>query len=46
MIPGMDVFTALGVLRKFTLQYDVVVYDGPSSSEVLRLVAAPASLQW
>mmetsp|Transcript_37235 Transcript_37235/g.81079 ORF Transcript_37235/g.81079 Transcript_37235/m.81079 type:complete len:259 (+) Transcript_37235:146-922(+) len=46
MVPGMDVFTVLGVLRKFTLQYDVVVYDGPSSSEVLRLVAAPASLQW
>jgi anion-transporting ArsA/GET3 family ATPase len=34
VLPGMDVFTALGALRKFTLQYDTVIYDGPSASEV------------
>jgi len=46
MLPGLDMFAVLGVLRKFTLQYDVVVYDGPSSSEILRLLATPSKLQW
>jgi anion-transporting ArsA/GET3 family ATPase len=46
MIPGLDMFTTLGTLRRYTAQYDTVVYDGPGASDVLRLVGSPSRLQW
>eukprot|EP00241_Pyramimonas_parkeae_P005665 CAMPEP_0114236696 /NCGR_PEP_ID=MMETSP0058-20121206/6984_1 /TAXON_ID=36894 /ORGANISM="Pyramimonas parkeae, CCMP726" /LENGTH=410 /DNA_ID=CAMNT_0001348667 /DNA_START=231 /DNA_END=1463 /DNA_ORIENTATION=+ len=46
ILPGMDMFAVLGALRKFAMQYDTVVYDGPSAGEVLRLLGSPSRLQW
>jgi anion-transporting ArsA/GET3 family ATPase len=46
MIPGLDMFTTLGSLRRYTAGYQVVVYDGPGASDVLRLVGSPSRLQW
>ncbi|KAK3237788.1 hypothetical protein CYMTET_52158, partial [Cymbomonas tetramitiformis] len=46
MIPGLESFITLGALRKLSTQYDVVVFDGASNVEVLRMFGAPARLQW
>eukprot|EP00899_Mesostigma_viride_P018939 jgi/Mesvir1/27046/Mv20742-RA.1 len=56
VLPGMDAILAVGQLESMTgaaggseatgAVWDVVVYDGPSSTEVLRLFGAPERMKW
>ena len=46
ILPGMDSALALNALRQWESQYDVLVYDSPSSPEVLRMLGMPEVVSW
>ena len=46
ILPGMDSALALNAIRQWDSQYDVLVYDGPSSPEVLRMLGMPEVVSW
>ncbi len=46
MLPGMDSALALNAIRNWDRQYDVIVYDSPSSPETLRMLGMPEIISW
>ena len=46
ILPGMDSALALNAIRQWDDQYDVIVYDSPSSPEVLRMLGMPEVVSW
>ena len=46
ILPGMDSALALNAIRQWDSQYDVIVYDSPSSPEVLRMLGMPEVVSW
>lgn len=48
ILPGLDAVLALNVLRQWSRsgQYDLIVFDGPATPELLRLWAVPDVLGW
>ncbi len=48
IIPGMDSFLALNVIREYTEsnQYDVIVHDGPGNQMGLRMWGAIGGIDW
>ncbi|WP_413167654.1 ArsA family ATPase [Capilliphycus salinus ALCB114379] len=48
VLPGMDSALALNAIREYDASgaYDVIVYDGPSSQETLRMLGMPEILSW
>ncbi|MEB3279910.1 MAG: ArsA family ATPase [Lyngbya sp.] len=48
VLPGMDSALALNAIREYdgSGAYDVIVYDGPSSQETLRMLGMPEILSW
>ncbi|MEB3294048.1 MAG: ArsA family ATPase [Synechococcales bacterium] len=46
ILPGMDTALALNALRVYSRQYEVVVYDSPSSPELLRMMGTPEVVSW
>lgn len=48
VLPGMDSALALNAIREYDAggAYDVIVYDGPSSQDTLRMLGMPEILSW
>lgn len=48
VLPGMDSALALNALREYdgSGQYDVIIYDGNSGMEMLRMLGMPEILTW
>ncbi len=46
ILPGMDSALALNAIRQWDPQYDAIVYDSPSSPEVLRMLGMPEIVSW
>ncbi len=46
LLPGMDSALALNAIRGWDAQYDTVVYDSPSSPEILRMLGMPEIVSW
>jgi len=46
VIPGLESYLTLATLRRAAANGDTVVFDGPSSADVLRMVGAPTRLSW
>lgn len=46
ILPGMDSALALNAIRQWDSQYDVIVYDSPSSPDVLRMLGMPEVVSW
>ena len=46
ILPGMDSALALNAIRQWDSRYDVIVYDSPSSPEVLRMLGMPEVVSW
>ncbi|MGL5082486.1 MAG: Get3/ArsA fold putative tail anchor-mediating ATPase NosAFP [Microcoleaceae cyanobacterium] len=48
VLPGMDSALALNAIRQYDTQgnYDVIIYDGTSSPDVLRMLGMPEILSW
>lgn len=48
LIPGMDGALALNELRQYDAdgKYDILIYDGPSDSDTLRMLELAESLSW
>lgn len=48
ILPGLDAVLALNALRQWSRngQYDLIVFDGPATPELLRLWAIPDVLSW
>ncbi len=48
IIPGMDDFLALNAIREYSesLQYDVIVHDGPGNQSNLRMWGAIGGIDW
>jgi anion-transporting ArsA/GET3 family ATPase len=46
LLPGMDSALALNAIRAWDSQYDTIVYDSPSSPEILRMLGMPEIVSW
>ncbi|NJK36535.1 MAG: ArsA family ATPase [Oscillatoriales cyanobacterium RM2_1_1] len=48
VLPGMDSALALNAIRQYEAgdQYDVIIYDGIASPDVLRMLGMPEILSW
>lgn len=46
LLPGMDSALALNAIRDWDSRYDAIVYDSPSSPEVLRMLGMPEIVSW
>ncbi len=46
LLPGMDSALALNAIRGWDAQYDTIVYDSPSSPEILRMLGMPEIVSW
>ena len=46
ILPGMDSALALNAVMQWDSHYDVIVYDSPSSPEVLRMLGMPEVVSW
>jgi anion-transporting ArsA/GET3 family ATPase len=46
ILSGMDSALALNAIRQWDPQYDAIVYDSPSSPEVLRMLGMPEIVSW
>ncbi len=46
VLSGMDSALALNAIRQWDRQYDAIVYDSPSSPEVLRMLGMPEIVGW
>jgi anion-transporting ArsA/GET3 family ATPase len=46
ILSGMDSALALNAIRQWDTQYDAIVYDSPSSPEVLRMLGMPEIVSW
>ena len=46
ILPGMDNALALNAILQWEGQYDTIVYDSPSSPEVLRMLGMPEVVSW
>jgi len=46
VLPGMDSALALNAIRQWDSRYDAIVYDSPSSPEVLRMLGMPEIVSW
>jgi anion-transporting ArsA/GET3 family ATPase len=46
ILSGMDSALALNAIRGWDSQYDAIVYDSPSSPEVLRMLGMPEIVSW
>jgi anion-transporting ArsA/GET3 family ATPase len=46
LLPGMDSALALNAIRGWDGQYDAIVYDSPSSPEILRMLGMPEIVSW
>lgn len=48
VLPGMDSALALNALRQYegSREYDVIIYDGTTSQETLRMLGMPEVLSW
>ncbi|MEB3826132.1 Get3/ArsA fold putative tail anchor-mediating ATPase NosAFP [Phormidium sp. CCY1219] len=48
ILPGMDSALALNAIREYDAanEYDVIVYDGKSDKETLRMLGMPEMLSW
>ena len=46
IVSGMDSALALNAIRQWDNAYDVIVYDSPSSPEILRMLGMPEIVSW
>ncbi len=46
VLAGMDSAMALNAIRQWDSAYDVIVYDSPSSPEILRMLGMPEIVSW
>ncbi len=46
ILPGMDSALALNAILQWEGRYDTIVYDSPSSPEVLRMLGMPEVVSW
>ena len=46
VLAGMDSAMALNAMRQWDSAYDVIVYDSPSSPEILRMLGMPEIVSW
>lgn len=46
VLAGMDSAMALNAIRQWESTYDVIVYDSPSSPEILRMLGMPEIVSW
>ena len=46
IVSGMDSALALNAIRQWDSAYDVIVYDSPSSPEILRMLGMPEIVSW
>jgi anion-transporting ArsA/GET3 family ATPase len=46
LLSGMDSALALNAIRGWDSQYDTIIYDSPSSPEILRMLGMPEIVSW